>query len=84
MGTTAGSQAGGSQALGGLAGAASAVTPWATLGLGAVNIATDLVQASKQADIQKAAERTARESAKEQERLVSQDFFSAASSYRGL
>jgi hypothetical protein len=78
MGTAAGGQAaGGSQALGGLAGAASAVTPWATLGLGAVNIATDLVQASKQADAQKSAERAAQTAAKEQERLLSQDFFSA-------
>ena len=78
MGTAAGGQAaGGSQALGGIAGAASAVTPWATLGLGAVNIATDLVQASKQADAQKSAERAAQTAAKEQERLLSQDFFSA-------
>jgi hypothetical protein len=76
MGTVAGGT-GGSQALGGLASAASAVTPWATLGLGAVNIATDLVQASKQADAQKAAERAAQTAAREQERLLSQDFFSA-------
>jgi hypothetical protein len=76
MGTTAGG-AGGSQALGGLAGAASAATPYAAAGLAAVNIATDLVQASKQADMQKAAERAAQTAAKEQERLLSQDFFSA-------
>lgn len=74
MGTTAGT-AGGSQALGGLAGVASAATPWVTMGLGAVNIATDLVQASQQADAQKAAQRTAETAAREQERLLSQDFF---------
>ena len=76
MGTTAGT-AGGGQALGGLAGAASAVTPWATLGLGAVNIATDLAAASKQEDAMKAAERAARTAAAKEEQLRSQDFFSA-------
>lgn len=74
MGTTAGT-AGGSQALGGLAGVASAATPWVTMGLGAVNIATDLVQASQQADAQKAAQRTAETAARKQEQLLSQDFF---------
>ena len=63
-------------AAGGLAGAASAATPWVTMGLGAVNIATDLVQASKQADIQKSAERAAEDAARKQEQLLSQDFFS--------
>lgn len=76
MGTTAGGS-GGSQALGGIASAASAVTPWAALGLGAVNIATDLVQESKQNDLKKAAERMAVTSAREEERLLSQDFFKA-------
>ena len=64
-------------AAGGLAGAASAATPWVTMGLGAVNMATDLVQASKQADIQKSAERAAQDAARKQEQLLSQDFFSA-------
>lgn len=69
-----GSAAGG--VAGGLAGAASAATPWVSMGLGAVNIATDLVQASKQKDVQKSAERAAETAAREQERLLSQDFFS--------
>jgi hypothetical protein len=47
------------------------------MGLGAVNIATDLVQASKQKDIQKSAERAAEDAARKQEQLLSQDFFSA-------
>jgi len=64
-------------AAGGLAGAASAATPWVSMGLGAVNIATDLVQASKQKDIQKSAERAAEDAARKQEQLLSQDFFSA-------
>ena len=63
-------------AAGGLAGAASAATPWLSMGLGAVNIATDLVQAGKQKDVQKSAERAAETAAREQERLLSQDFFS--------
>jgi len=70
MGTTAG-------ATGGLAGAASAATPWVTMGLGAVNIATDLVQAGQQKDAKKAADRVAENAAREQERLLSQDFFKA-------
>ena len=70
MGTTAG-------ATGGLAGAASAATPWVSMGLGAVNIATDLVQAGQQADAQKAAQRAAETAARKQEQLLSQDFFSA-------
>ena len=69
--------AGGVGATGGVAGAASAATPWVTMGLGAVNIATDLVQASKQADVQKSAERAAETAARKQEQLLSQDFFSA-------
>ena len=75
MGTTAATT--GAAAPGGLAGIASAATPWVTMGLGAVNIATDLVQASQQADAAKAAQRTAETAAREQERLLSQDFFSA-------
>ena len=74
MGTTAGT-AGGSQALGGLAGAASLATPYVGMGLGVVNIATDLVQASQQADAAKAAQRAAETASREQERLLSQDFF---------
>jgi hypothetical protein len=74
MGAAAGGAAG---AAGGLAGLASAATPWVSMGLGAVNIATDLVQASKQKDIQKSAERAAEDAARKQEQLLSQDFFSA-------
>lgn len=77
MGTAAGGQAAGGQALGGLAGAASLATPYVGMTLGAVNIAADLVQASQQADAAKAAQRTAQTAAREQERLLSQDFFSA-------
>ena len=70
-----GTAAAGAAAPGGLAGIASAATPWVTMGLGAVNIATDLVQASKQMDAQRAAERAAETAARKQEQLLSQDFF---------
>jgi len=69
--------AGGTPPVGGSAGGLSAATPWVSMGLGAVNIATDLAQASKQKDIQKSAERAAEDAARKQEQLLSQDFFSA-------
>ena len=75
MGTAAGTV--GSTAPGGLAGAASAATPWVTMGLGAVNLATDLVQAGKQADSSEAARRVAEEAARKEEQLRSQDMFQA-------
>ena len=68
MGTAAG-------ATGGLAGAASLATPYVNMGLGALNIFTDLAQAGQQEDAAKAAQRTAETAAREQERLLSQDFF---------
>lgn len=74
MGTAAGTTAG---ATGGLAGAASAATPWVTMGLGAVNMATDLIQAGKQADASRAAEQAAEVAARKEEQLRSQDLFQA-------
>jgi len=62
-------------ATGGLAGAASLATPYVNMGLGALNIFTDLAQAGKQEDAAKAAQRTVETAAREQERLLSQDFF---------
>jgi len=59
----------------GAAGAASAAMPWVSLGLGAANIGTSLVEASKQKELQRAADRQAEKSAAEQERLLSQNFF---------
>lgn len=69
--------AGAAGATGGLAGAASAATPWVTMGLGAVNLATDLIQAGKQADAQRAAEQAAEVAARKEEQLRSQDLFQA-------
>lgn len=74
MGAAAGTTAG---ATGGLAGAASAATPWVTMGLGAVNMATDLIQAGKQADASRAAEQAAQVAARKEEQLRSQDLFQA-------
>lgn len=73
----AGAATGAAGATGGLAGAASAATPWVTMGLGAVNLATDLVQAGKQADAQRAAEQAAQVAARKEEQLRSQDLFQA-------
>ena len=73
----AGAATGAAGATGGLAGAASAATPWVTMGLGAVNLATDLVQAGKQADAQRAAEQAAQVAARKEEQLRSQDLFKA-------
>lgn len=67
--------AGATSAGGGLAGAASAAMPWVSLGLGAANIATGLVEASKQKELQRAADREAEKAAAEQERLLGQNFF---------
>jgi hypothetical protein len=75
MGTAAGTV--GSTAPGGLAGAASAATPWVTMGLGAVNLATDLIQAGKQQDASRAAEQAAQVAARKEEQLRSQDLFQA-------
>jgi hypothetical protein len=75
MGSTAGTV--GSTAPGGIAGAASAATPWVTMGLGAVNVATDLIQAGKQADSARAAEQAAQVAARKEEQLRSQDLFQA-------
>ena len=64
-------------ATGGLAGAASAATPYVTMGLGAVNLATDLMQAGKQADASRAAQQAAEVAARKEEQLRSQDMFQA-------
>jgi len=69
--------AGAAGATGGIAGAASAATPWVTMGLGAVNVATDLIQAGKQADSARAAEQAAQVAARKEEQLRSQDLFQA-------
>jgi len=74
MGAAAGSTG---SAPGGLAGAASLATPYVTMGLGAVNIATDLIQAGQQADIAKASKRAAEDAARKEEQLRSQDLFQA-------
>ena len=67
--------AGGTPAVGGLAGGLSKATPFIGMGLSAINMVGDLVQASKQKDIQKSAERAAEDAARKQEQLLSQDFF---------
>jgi hypothetical protein len=77
MGSAAGGAAGAAGATGGLAGAASAATPWVTMGLGAVNMATDLMQAGKQADASRAAQQAAEVAARKEEQLRSQDMFQA-------
>lgn len=68
---------GAASAGGGLAGAASAAMPWVSLGLGAANIGMSLVEASKQKELQRAADRAAENAAAEQKRLLSQNFFDA-------
>lgn len=60
---------------GGLAGAASAAMPWVSLGLGAANIGMSLVEASKQKELKRSADREVEKAAAEQERLLSQDFY---------
>ena len=72
-----GAAAGGAGAAGGIAGTASKATPFIGMGLSAINMVGDLVQAGKQADIQKSAERAARDAAAKEEQLRSQDLFSA-------
>jgi len=74
MGAAAGGAAG---ATGGLAGGLSAATPFIGMGLSAINMVGDLVQAGKQADMQKSAERAARDAAAKEEQLRSQNFFDA-------
>jgi len=76
MGTAAGT-VGGTPPVGGAAGGLSKATPFIGMGLSAINIAGDLVEAGKQADAQKSAERAAETAARKQEQLLSQDFFSA-------
>lgn len=61
--------------VGGLAGAASAAMPWVSLGLGAANIGMSLVEASKQKELQRSADREVEKASAEQERLLSQDFY---------
>lgn len=65
------------QAAGGVAGVATKAMPFVSLGLGAANIGMSLVEASKQKELQRAADRQAEKSAAEQERLISQNFFEA-------
>jgi hypothetical protein len=78
MGAAAGgAAAGGAGALGGTAGAASAATPWLTMGLGAVNVLTDLAGAGAQVNAARSAERAAQDAAKKEELLRSQDLFQA-------
>lgn len=63
--------------IGGLAGAASAITPFVSMGLGAANIGMSLAEASKQKELQRAADRAVEQAAAEQKRLMSQNFFDA-------
>ena len=74
MGSAAGAT-GAAGGLGGLAGTAAGATPWVSMGLGAVNVATDLIQAGKQADASRAAEQAAKEAARKEEQLRSQNLF---------
>jgi len=69
--------AGGTPPVGGLAGGLSKATPFIGMGLSAINMVGDLVQAGKQADMQKSAERAARDAAAKEEQLRSQNFFDA-------
>lgn len=62
---------------GGLAGAMSSITPWATAGLGVVNLGMSLVEASKQKDLQRSAQRAAEQASAEQKRIQGQNFFEA-------
>jgi len=64
-------------ALGGAAGIASAITPWAAPVLGVANIGMSLLEASKQADLQKSAERVAEQAFSEQKKIQGQNFFEA-------
>jgi len=64
-------------ALGGAAGIASAITPWAAPVLGVANIGMSLLEASKQEDLQKSAERSAEQAFSEQKRIQGQNFFEA-------
>jgi hypothetical protein len=61
----------------GAASAATTATPWVTAGLGAVNIGMSLVEASKQKDLQRSAQRAAEQASAEQKRIQSQNFFEA-------
>lgn len=70
-GTTA---AGATEATGGMAGFMSKATPLIGLGLGAINIASDLEQAGAAADAASAAERAAELAAKKQEQIQGQNF----------
>jgi hypothetical protein len=72
-----GKAAGATGGLGGVAGAAAAATPWVSMGLGAVNVLTDLAAAGKQVDAERAAERAAADAARKEEQLRSQDLFQA-------
>ncbi len=68
---------GAGQGLSGLAGAAAAASPWASAALGVANIGLSLAEASKQKELQRAADRAAENAAAEQKRLLSQNFFDA-------
>ena len=61
----------------GAASAATAATPWVTAGLGVVNIGMSLVEASKQKDLQRSAQRAAEQASAEQKRIQGQNFFEA-------
>jgi len=61
----------------GAASAATTATPWVTAGLGAVNLGISLVEASKQKDLQRSAERAAKQASEEQKRIQGQNFYEA-------
>lgn len=67
--------AGATNGLSGLAGAAAAASPWAAVGMSALNVGLSLAEASKQKELQRSADRAAEKAAAEQERLLSQNFF---------
>jgi hypothetical protein len=60
---------------GGLAGFMGAANPYIGIAMSGLNIGMNLAEASKQKELQRAADRAAEKSAAEQERLLSQDFY---------
>jgi hypothetical protein len=75
MGQGAAGATGAAGGIGGLAGFMGKANPYIGLAMSGLNIGMNLVEASKQKELQRAADRQAEKSAAEQERLLSQNFF---------
>lgn len=75
MGQGAAGATGASEGIGGLAGFMGAASPFIGIASAGLNIGMSLAEASKQKELQRAADRQAEKSAAEQERLMSQNFF---------